>query len=330
MKKKIEQLLSMAMEHDVSDIHFLVRGKYMQVTMRTINGLEEMNSSAFDIMLFNYLKYLSNMDLGNGARAQSGNFTYTYQGNELFFRFSLLSTIEKQTGVLRILNAKKELDIYSLSEDKTITESFLRWTHSRCGMVVLSGPTGSGETTTLHAILHHIAEKQKLRVVSLEDPIEILDDSYLQLQINEKSRFSYEEGIRQLLRHDPDVIMIGEIRDVSTARMVLRCALSGHMVFTTVHAKSCEETLKRLEELGIRKEDLKGTLSAICAQRIYKRKKGKGRVCLYEILEKKELSGYFQNNELDKKHRTIFDIIQNAADKGIIDKEEAKLDLYAS
>ena len=153
MKKKIEQLLSMAMEHDVSDIHFLVRGKYMQVTMRTINGLEEMNSSAFDIMLFNYLKYLSNMDLGNGARAQSGNFTYTYQGNELFFRFSLLSTIEKQTGVLRILNAKKELDIYSLSEDKTITESFLRWTHSRCGMVVLSGPTGSGKTTTLHAIL---------------------------------------------------------------------------------------------------------------------------------------------------------------------------------
>ena len=92
--------------------------------------------------------------------------------------------------------------------------------------------------------------KTKTSCCFLEDPIEILDDSYLQLQINEQSRFSYEEGIRQLLRHDPDVIMIGEIRDVSTARMVLRCALSGHMVFTTVHAKSCEETLKRIRRAG--------------------------------------------------------------------------------
>lgn len=329
MRQRMEQLLRLAELHEVSDIHFLVRGRFVQVTMRTINGLEEMNSSAFDLHLFNYLKYLANLDLGNAMRAQSGNFTYSYQQETLFFRFSLLHTIEKQTGVLRILNPRKRLDIYSLSEEEAARSSFLRWSSARSGLVVLSGPTGSGKTTTLHAILHHMATNHALRVVSLEDPIEIVDDAYLQLQINEASSFSYEEGLKQLLRHDPDVIMIGEIRDASTARMVLRCALSGHMVFTTVHAKSCVEALKRLEEFGLPAHELRGTLSALCAQRIYKRKNGKGRICLYEILEKEELAHFFAKKELPKGHATIFDHIRHAAQAGQIDEKEAGYDLFA-
>ena len=137
------------------------------------------------------------MDLANSTKSQCGNFSYEYQNNTYQFRFSLLSTIHKQTAVLRILYAPSNLDIYHLSHDDAQTKSFLSGQMQERGMVILCGPTGSGKTTTLHAILHEIAKKKQLRVVSLEDPVEILDDSYLQLQVNEHV-FTYEEGLRQL------------------------------------------------------------------------------------------------------------------------------------
>lgn len=329
MKDKMKQLLYMAFSHDASDIHFVVRQNKLFVTMRTMYGLQEMHSAAFDISLFNYLKFLANMDLASGNQAQCGNFSYTYENKQYQFRFSLLTTLQKQTGVLRILYAPKHLDIYHLSYQQQQTQSFLRWTNAKSGMIIFCGPTGSGKTTTLHAILHEIAIKKQLRVVSLEDPVEILDDTYLQLQINEQA-LTYEEGLRQLLRHDPDVIMLGEVRDANTARMLFRCALSGHMVFTTIHAKSCFEGIKRLEEFGVKTEELQGTLSAICAQRIFKSKKEEGRVCIYEILEQEELSSYLSKKEVSKQYQDIFQRITQAVFDGYIEETEAAFDLATS
>ena len=194
-------------------------------------------------------------------------------------------------------------------------------------VILMVGVNGSGKTTTLHAILKRIAQENRLHVVSLEDPIEIFDDSYLQLQINEAGGFTYEEGIKELLRHDPDVIMIGEIRDPSTARMLLRCALSGHLIFTTIHAKCCSEAIKRLLEFGLRREELYHTLSAVCAQRLYKKKGTQERVCIYEILEQNELDAYFREEQLPQQHRDIFQEIQLAVSKGIVAQEEAVIDL---
>ena len=225
------------------------------------------------------------------------------------------------------VSLKKEISLEDLSLDSKQTASFLNWTKTRSGLIVLSGPTGSGKTTTLHAILKRIAQENRLHVVSLEDPIEIFDDSYLQLQINEAGGFTYEEGIKELLRHDPDVIMIGEIRDPSTARMLLRCALSGHLIFTTIHAKCCSEAIKRLLEFGLRREELYHTLSAVCAQRLYKKKGTQERVCIYEILEQNELDAYFREEQLPQQHRDIFQEIQLAVSKGIVAQEEAVIDL---
>ena len=149
----------------------------------------------------------------------------------------------------------------------------------------------------------------------------------MQLQINEAGGFTYEEGIKELLRHDPDVIMIGEIRDPSTARMLLRCALSGHLIFTTIHAKCCSEAIKRLLEFGLRREELYHTLSAVCAQRLYKKKGTQERVCIYEILEQNELDAYFREEQLPQQHRDIFQEIQLAVSKGIVAQEEAVIDL---
>lgn len=327
MKEKFEQLLHMANQKKVTDIHFILMKHHLQVQVRGWNGLESIHNSAFDEGLFHYLKYISKLDLGNTLQPQNGNFTYHFQNEKLYFRFSLLPTLEKQTAVLRILNNHNEITLENLSSSKSQYQSFLSWTKTRSGLIVLSGPTGSGKTTTLHAILKKIASDNRLRVVSLEDPIEIVDQSYLQLQINEAIGFTYEEGIRELMRHDPDVIMIGEIRDSKTARMLLRSALSGHLVFTTIHAKNCLEAIKRLYEFGLSKQDLHHTLTAVTAQRLYRRKRIKERVCIYEILEREELDYYFENQEYPKMHNDIYQEIKNAISKGILSKEEAIIDL---
>lgn len=327
MKEKMDQLLHTILQLDATDVHFEKMREHIKVTMRTTNGMEEVHMAAFDIALYQYLKYQSDMDLANSTQSQSGNFTVVYENKTYYFRFSTIYTLHKETGVLRILNNHDVISLENLSYRKQHFDSFLKWTKTRSGLVVLSGPTGSGKTTTLHAILSRIASSHKLNVVSLEDPIEIYDDSYLQLQINEKSQFTYEEGIKQLMRHDPDVIMIGEIRDPTTAKMLLRSALSGHMIFTTIHAKCCSEAIKRLQEFGISDDDLKHTLTAVCAQRLYPTKEKKGRVCVYEILENEELRYYFKHKSLPKHHRDIIEEIEDAIEHQKIKKEVAQFDL---
>lgn len=327
MKEKFDQLLYIVQKMHATDVHFTCDRMRVKVTIRGWEGLEEIHNTAFDMSLFNYLKYISNLDLGNTNLPQSGNFQHEYRGELLYFRFSLLVTLDKQTAVLRVLNNHDEITLEDLSYQKKQYNSFVNWTKTRSGLVILSGPTGSGKTTTLHAILKRIALENRLHVVSLEDPIEIYDDTYLQLQINEKNKFTYEEGIRQLMRHDPDVIMIGEIRDPITAKMLLRSALSGHLIFTTIHAKCCTEAIKRLYEFGLTKEDLQHTLTALCSQRLFVNKAKKGRVCIYEILEKEELACYFETQQVPQDHKDIFEEIQNAVEQGKITKKEAALDL---
>lgn len=323
----MDQILHIMLKYDASDLHITKNHQRIRVQLRTMEGMKELHMAAFDQALFNYLKYLSNMDLANTSLPQSGTFCYTFLGKDYDFRLSCIHTLEAETAVLRILNNHNEIQLEDLSDERWVYESFLNWTKTRSGLVVLSGPTGSGKTTTLHAILSRIASQHILNVVSLEDPIEIHDDSYLQLQINEKMNFTYEEGIRQLMRHDPDVIMIGEIRDPSSARMLLRSALSGHMIFTTIHAKCCSEAIKRLYEFGLSKEDLSHTLTAVCSQRLYASKNGKGRVCIYEILQGSKLQYYFDHQTLPQDYCDIIEEIKKAVQLGKISAQHAQYDL---
>lgn len=321
MKDKFDALLHIALQKQATDIHFVCVANVLNVTMRCADGVLPVHSAAADFRLFNYLKYIAHLDLGLGQTSQSGNFQYQFQGQQLQFRFSLLSTIEKQTAVLRILNNHTKITLETLSSDRKQLQIFERWCHSQHGLVVLSGPTGSGKTTTLHAMMQNIASRGKQRVVSLEDPIEIVDDAYLQLQINEQHHFSYEEGIKELLRHDPDVIMIGEIRDPNSARMLMRSALSGHMIFTTVHAKSCLEVIYRLREFGLRESDLEETLTGITSQRLFMAANGKERVCIYELMDQEEIKSYFSEKCIPKEHQTMEEQITKALQKGTIQKE---------
>lgn len=326
MIHQFHQLLGQAIDKKATDIHFVLSSQQESCSIRSIKGFEEITDVQIS-SLFHYLKYRANLNLGNLSVPQSGTFSEEFEGNCYYFRFSCLTTLQSQTGVLRILNNHAGVHIDNCSTDPQQNKIFQNWCQQRSGLILFTGPTSSGKTTTLHAILENIAKEGKLKVITLEDPIEIVDSSYLQLQVNEKLNFTYEEGIKQLLRHDPDVIMIGEVRDAQTAKNVFRAALSGHLVFTTLHAKSATEAIKRFCEFGFTPDELLHTLTAVVNQRLYPNYTKKGRVCIYEILQGKELNLYLSTQQLPANHSTIFDQIEKAVENKTIRRKDAKVDL---
>ena len=326
MKNLFERLILISLKEKATDIHFTVSFNMCKCEMRGIKGFVDFNDEQLP-NLFQYIKYCANLDLGNHVLPQSGTFSKLIDHKLYYFRFSCISTYQSQTAVLRILNNHPVLDVEHCSTKKSQNYLFKKWCHMKSGLIIFSGPTSSGKTTTLHTLLETIAKMKKLKVITLEDPIEIVSENYLQLQINEKMHFTYEDGIKQLLRHDPDVIMIGEIRDAACARMVYRAALSGHLVFSTLHAKSASEAVKRLNEFGLSNQMLSETLTSVVNQRLYPDAKRKERCCIYEILESQKLQEYLEIGQLPKNHKTIFDEIREAVEKGIIRQSDAKADL---
>ena len=312
MKDKMDTLLHIALQKHATDIHFVQKKNECTVTLRGDFGIEPVHSSCVDKRLLNYLKFISHLDLGNGKTAQNGNFEYLFNHQYLQFRFSLIQTVDKQTAVLRILNNHEPIHIDNLSIDEHVLSTFKCWCKQDSGLVLLSGPTGSGKTTTLHALLEYIANSRKKRIVSLEDPIEIQDSSYVQLQVNEDAGFTYEYGIKELLRHDPDVLMLGEIRDPYSAKMLIRSALSGHLIFSTIHAKDCIEVLYRLQEFGIHHSDIKETLLGITSQRLFSNYQRNGKICLYEMFDQTTLSYYLKHHEVPHSYQKMETIIQQA------------------
>lgn len=210
MHTQFEQLLQMILKEKETDVHMTLKEDKLDVSFRCAQGIVEIKTK-FSISLFYYLKFISHLDLGNINIPQSGSFSYVLKSKEYYFRLSFIQTFDIQSIVLRILNNHKAIKLYDLSKDINQNKIFERWCFFRGGLTLFSGPTGSGKTTTLHALLETIAKNKKLKVMTLEDPIEIRSQAYLQLQVNERLHLSYEEGLKQLLRHDPDVIMIGEI-----------------------------------------------------------------------------------------------------------------------
>ncbi|MDH6366711.1 MULTISPECIES: ATPase, T2SS/T4P/T4SS family [unclassified Breznakia] len=318
MKKRIKQLLEYIEMYDASDVHFTLQNGQLFVRIRGIDGIKEIKHKLLDENLFHYLKFIANLDLGNSLLPQSGNFSYTFKKKQLQFRFSYLRTMQLQTGVLRILNNHKHFIIEDLTTDINQIELFKCWLQRSSGLILLSGPTGAGKTTTLHALLERLSTYENKHVITLEDPIEIQTTSYLQLQINEKVDFTYAEGIKQVLRHDPDVIMIGEIRDEVTAKQLITAALSGHLVLSTIHAKSCVDVIKRMLDFGVSELDLKETLCGLTSQRIFKAKDEEKRICIYEMMDEADIARVLKGEPLDENYETMEDKIRLAKQRNQI------------
>lgn len=325
MEERLQTILKIAAAYQVTDIHFDVQrlAKRADIDMRISGKIFRLKPHPDDYALFHYLMYRANLDITCIFAPQTGSFEETVDGKVLSLRFAIMTSAHNTSGVLRLLNNHQELAIADLCDDPSVRKWMEHITSHRDGLYVFSGPTGSGKTTALYTILNAAGSK---KVYTIEDPIEVYSDRYIQLQVNEKQHLSYAEGIKQLMRHDPDIVMIGEIRDSEAAQMAVRCALTGHLVVTSLHASSCVSAIHRLMDLGVPDYQLEDVLRGISNQRLYRMKNGKYSG-IYEIMNRKEVSYWFENGHTDKSFRCLEDSIRRAIAEGLLDEKEAEEDL---
>lgn len=312
MENRFEQILKTAVEKRSTDIHFLINDEGISINVRTINGLIEIESFVDDIKLFNYLQYQAHLDI-TSLKPQSGSFSYYFEGIYYDFRFAVLVTNKNRSGVLRILNCHDGLPLEQLTFEKKIHELFIKCINQRSGLILFSGLTGSGKTTTMYSLLKLLKNKT---IYSLEDPIEVYQTGITQLEINERIGFNFSEGIRQILRHNPDVLMIGEIRDEITAKSAVRAALTGTLVFSSIHSKSTISALHRILELGVKKEDLMDSISYVFNQRLFKRYQQNNYIGIYDYLNNGSIRDYLKGQEVNLK---MVEKIKEAEERMIIE-----------
>ena len=297
MEDRLLAILRLAIRYNASDIHFNLRYNELMIEMRINGQLQKVKSLFNDAKLIRYLQYLSGLDVGKLLEPQTGQFEIQLDDDLLSLRFSVVNTVGSSIGVLRILNSSLDLDINRLSGIEDQNTYFKNILKHQCGLVIFSGPTGSGKTTTLYTILKSVPNK---KIYSIEDPIEVFMDNIVQLQINENGGFDYEDGVKQILRHDPDIIMIGEIRDSKAARWAIIAANTGHLVFTTIHASRASSVVSRLSELGVSQNDLYENLLCLSNQRMVLDAYNNKQV-IYELMDEKEIEYFrtFSKNSRD-------------------------------
>lgn len=290
MEKRFEEILALAIKRKCTDIHFSINQNDISIQLRGIDGLKPIPCDHNDISLFYYLSYQSKLDV-TSTKPQSGSFTTFFQHVYYDFRFAVIMTDKVKSGVLRILNCHQGLTLEQLTFDTIMQKKLGEIMKKRNGLILFTGPTGSGKTTTMYSLLQKIKGKT---IYSLEDPIEVVQPNMIQLEINPLTGFGFDEGIRQILRHHPDVVMIGEIRDEVSAKMAVRAALTGALVVSSLHSFSCSSAILRLLDLGCKENDLQDVCQAIFNQRLVKLKGKKGYSCLFDQMDNQAVNDYIE------------------------------------
>ena len=258
---------------DATDIHIEPFEKYTRIRIR-VNGdlVELMNiSSAVHSALTTRLKLISGMNIAEKRIPQDGRFTQVVDGTTLDVRVSSLPMVHGEKIVIRILSTgqialRKITDLGMSDYNYQLFESMLRVPH---GVILVTGPTGSGKTTTLYAALGEIA-KPNVNVVTVEDPVEKAIDGINQCQVNQKAGMTFAAALRSILRQDPDIVMIGEMRDTETADIGIRAAITGHLVLSTLHTNDAASTVVRLVDMGVAPYMVATSLIGVIAQRLVK------------------------------------------------------------
>ena len=269
----IHDLILEAVRLKASDIHLSPTAHQIDVHYRqdgllyVAHTLHKERWSAISIRL----KIMGGLDIAESRRPQNGRFSLAFGGREIDFRLSCHPTIHGENLVLRILDKSQSLRaLDELGFERNDIKILKELVRRPQGMILLSGPTGSGKTTTLYALLNHMDSLTR-NIMTLEEPVEYYVPHIRQTEIREGGPFRFGDGVRSLLRQDPDVIFISEIRDAETAQMALRAAMTGHLVLGTIHAKDCYTIPQRLVDLGVPSSLLEGNLIAGITQRLVRR-----------------------------------------------------------
>jgi type IV pilus assembly protein PilB len=274
--KLVDTIIYNAMESRASDIHIETRDTEVQVKYR-IDGALYAKVDPIDLAyhqtLISRIKVMSELDIAERRVPQDGRFRVRYKGRNVDFRVSIMPTIHGEDAVIRILDKEQineefrnlNLDVVGFAEDDL--RKFRHYIAEPYGMVLVTGPTGSGKTTTLYAALNEIRNEED-KIVTIEDPVEYQLHGITQIPVNEKKGLTFDRGLRSILRHDPDKIMVGEIRDTETAHIAIQSALTGHLVFTTVHANNVIDVIGRFLNMGVEPYNFVSSLNCVLAQRL--------------------------------------------------------------
>lgn len=264
------RLIREAVEANATDIHIVPKKKESHLQFRISHSLYHRMTlpQAQCDRLISHFKFTASMDIGERRRPQSGAISTKLNGQDISLRLSTLPATPHESLVIRLLADNSTIPIDKISLFPNTSKKLLSLLKYAHGLVLFTGPTGSGKTSTLYSLLNSNSHLYKRKVISLEDPIEKPQDNVLQVQVNEKAGITYASGLRAILRHDPDIIMVGEIRDADTARIAVRASLTGHLVLATMHTRDAKGAIYRLMEFGISRVDIQQTLIAVTAQRL--------------------------------------------------------------
>jgi general secretion pathway protein E len=259
-----------------SDIHLESSGEGLRVKYRldgVLSLIAEPGGTQTAEQVISRIKVMAELDISERRVPQDGRFKVLINGREVDFRVSIMPSIHGEDAVLRILDKRAlsdqltSLSLDTLGFDEDIKRLIRRLAREPYGMFLVTGPTGSGKTTTLYAALSEV-NTGKDKIITIEDPVEYQLRDVLQIPVNEKKGLTFAVGLRSILRHDPDKIMVGEIRDAETAQIAIQSALTGHLVFTTVHANNTFDVISRFRHMGVAPHSFVSAINGILAQRL--------------------------------------------------------------
>jgi type IV pilus assembly protein PilB len=274
--KLVNTIILTALQKHASDIHIEPTERTVEVKFR-IDGVLYLAMEPFDTgihpSLISRLKIMSELDIAERRTPQDGRFKLLLNHRTIDFRVSILPSVYGESVVIRILDKQhvsagvQGLRLEALGYTGEDLRRFRRAITRPYGMVLVTGPTGSGKTTTLYAAINEVHSDED-KIITIEDPVEYQLKGIVQIPVNEKKGLTFARGLRSILRHDPDKIMVGEIRDLETAQIAIQSALTGHLVFTTVHANNAFDVISRFVNMGIESYNFVASLSCILAQRL--------------------------------------------------------------
>ncbi|MGH9534948.1 MAG: GspE/PulE family protein [Terriglobales bacterium] len=274
--KLVDTTIFTALERRASDIHIETGDAEVVVKYRIDGVLHPAMAPIareFHSPIISRIKVMSELDISERRVPQDGRFRVRYKGRAIDFRVSIMPSIHGEDAVLRVLDKEamsekfQHLNLDVVGFDAEGLRKFRRYIREPYGMVLVTGPTGSGKTTTLYAALNEIRSDED-KVITIEDPVEYQVKGVTQIPVNEKKGLTFARGLRSILRHDPDKIMVGEIRDTDTAQIAINSALTGHLVFTTVHANNVVDVIGRFLNMGVEPYNFVSSLNCILAQRL--------------------------------------------------------------
>jgi type IV pilus assembly protein PilB len=272
----VDTTIFTALERRASDVHIETYDDSLLVKYR-IDGVLQPAMAPIarehHQTILSRIKIMSELDIAERRVPQDGRFRVRYKGRLIDFRVSIMPTVHGENAVLRVLDKESmsekfrnlTLEVVGFAEEDLTR--FRRYIREPYGMVLVTGPTGSGKTTTLYAALNEIKSDED-KIITIEDPVEYQIRGITQIPVNEKKGLTFARGLRSILRHDPDKILVGEIRDAETAQIAINSALTGHLVFTTVHANNVVDVLGRFLNMGVEAYNFVSALNCILAQRL--------------------------------------------------------------